>query len=133
MFRTRCLIAVVVSCGFLPLSASAQNFTANGVKIRYLDEGKGDAVVLVHGLFADTFWNWQINGVVKDLSKDHRVISIDLPGHGIFSDRPLNKEAYGEQYVDDVALLLDHLKLKKAHLVGYSMGGMITMKFMVKH
>jgi pimeloyl-ACP methyl ester carboxylesterase len=69
--------------------------TSNGVKIRYLDEGKGEPVVLIHGLFSSTLINWQLPRVVKELAKDHRVIALDLSGHG-FSDRPLNKEAYGE-------------------------------------
>lgn len=110
----------------------AQNFTVKGVKIAYLDKGKGEPVVLVHGLFSSTLINWQLTGVVNELSKDHRVVSLDLPGHG-FSDRPMNKEAYGEQLVDDVIALMDHLKIKKAHIVGYSLGGMITVKLMVKY
>ncbi|MSQ93839.1 MAG: alpha/beta hydrolase [Gemmataceae bacterium] len=110
----------------------AQTFTAKGVKIAYLNEGKGGPVVLVHGLFSSTFINWQLPGIVAELKKTHQVISLDLPGHG-FSARPLDKEAYGIQMVDDVALLMDHLKIKKAHIVGYSLGGMITFKFMTKY
>jgi pimeloyl-ACP methyl ester carboxylesterase len=112
--------------------AEAQSFDANGVKIRYLDQGKGEPVVLIHGLYSSTLINWQLTGIVTELAKDHRVVSLDLPGHG-FSDRPLDKAAYGVQMVDDVALLMDHLKIKRAHLVGYSLGGMITVKFMTRH
>lgn len=129
----RSFLACAIACALLSAGeARAETFKANGVKLSFLDEGKGEPVVLIHGLFSSTLLNWQLTGVVKDLAKDHRVISLDLPGHG-FSERPLNKEAYGEQLVDDVALLMDHLKIKKAHVVGYSLGGMITVKFMAKH
>jgi pimeloyl-ACP methyl ester carboxylesterase len=108
------------------------NFQAKGVKIAYAVKGKGEPVVLVHGLFSSGLINWGLTGVVDDLAKDHQVIIFDLPGHG-FSDKPAKKEAYGAQLADDVVLLLDHLKIKKAHVVGYSLGGMITMKVLAKH
>src|SRR5262249_44220850 len=49
------------------------------------------------------------------------------------SDKPLKEEAYGPELVEDVVRLLDHLKIKKAHIVGYSMGGIIAANFIVKH
>lgn len=131
MFRAAILCAVAAALSF-PNQSLAQSFQAKGVKIAYLSEGKGEPVILIHGLFSSTLLNWQLTGIVKELAKDHRVISLDLPGHG-FSDRPLDKEAYGVQMVDDVVLLMDHLKIKKAHLVGYSLGGMITVKMMTKY
>lgn len=131
MFPHRSVFALVLICLAAGL-AQAQSFTAKGVKIRYLSEGKGEPIILIHGLYSSTFINWQLPGIVKELARDHRVISLDLPGHG-FSERSLDKEAYGLQMVDDVALLMDHLKIKKAHIVGYSLGGMITVKFMSKH
>jgi pimeloyl-ACP methyl ester carboxylesterase len=57
---------------------------------------------------------------------------LDLPGHGE-SDKPENEAAYGVQMVEDVRLLLDHLKIRKAHVVGYSLGGMVTAKFLTMH
>jgi pimeloyl-ACP methyl ester carboxylesterase len=128
MRHVHVLIVMAIAAPF----AKAQSFDAKGVTIRYLDQGKGEPVVLIHGLYSSTLINWQLTGIVTELAKDHRVVSLDLPGHG-FSDRPLAKEAYGVQMVDDVALLMDHLKIKKAHLVGYSLGGMMTMKFMTRH
>jgi pimeloyl-ACP methyl ester carboxylesterase len=133
MVPLRLIVVFAIACAMLPSGrARAENFTVKGVKINYLDKGKGEPVVLIHGLFSNTLVNWQLTGVVEDLAKDHRVISLDLPGH-LFSDRPLNKEAHGEQLVDDVIALMDHLKIKKAHIVGYSLGGMITVKLMAKH
>ena len=107
-------------------------FDANGVKIHYLIAGEGEPVVLIHGLHSSAEINWQLPGVIRALAVDHQVIAIDLPGHGR-SESPEKPEAYGLQLVEDVILLLDHLKVKRAHLVGYSLGGMVALKVTSKH
>ncbi|MEO8498514.1 MAG: alpha/beta fold hydrolase, partial [Planctomycetota bacterium] len=76
--------------------------------------------------------NWDLPGTTSLLAKDHQVIWLDVPGHGS-SDKPTNDEAYGPELVEHVARLMDHLQIKQAHLVGYSMGGIITANFVVKH
>jgi pimeloyl-ACP methyl ester carboxylesterase len=111
---------------------TSHTFTAKGVKLHYLSAGKGETVVLIHGLHSSAEINWKLTGVVGELAKTHRVLALDLPGHGR-SEKPKNDSAYGLQVVDDVALLLDELKIKKAHVVGYSLGGMVTMKFLTKY
>lgn len=110
----------------------SQSFDAKGVKIHYLVAGKGEPVILIHGLHSSAAMNWQMPGVLSELAKDHQVIALDLPGHGK-SDKPEKPEAYGVQVVEDVVLLMDHLKIKKAHVVGYSLGGMTAAKLMALH
>jgi pimeloyl-ACP methyl ester carboxylesterase len=112
--------------------ARLRSFDARGVKIHFLVAGQGEPVVLIHGLHSSAEINWKLTGVVAELAKDHQVIAFDLPGHGR-SDRPENEDAYGLQLVEDVVLLLDHLKIEKAHVVGYSLGGMVALKFLAKH
>ncbi len=111
---------------------ASQTFDANGVKIHYFVEGSGDPVVLIHGLYSSAELNWRVPGVMAALAKDHKVIALDLPGFGL-SDRPDREDAYGLQMVEDVVLLLDHLKIQKAHVVGYSMGGMVALKLISRH
>jgi len=113
-------------------STRFRSFDAKGVKIHFLVEGKGEPVVLIHGLHSSAEINWRMTGVVAELAKDHQVIAFDIPGHGQ-SDRPENEDAYGLQVVEDVVLLLDHLKIDRAHLVGYSVGGMVALKFLARH
>ena len=113
-------------------SSSSRTFEAHGVKIHYLVAGSGEPVVLIHGWHSSADINWRLNGVFTDLAQDHEVIAFDLPGHGR-SDKPEADEAYGLQMVDDVVLLLDHLKIQKAHVVGYSMGGMVVAKLLAMH
>jgi pimeloyl-ACP methyl ester carboxylesterase len=111
---------------------SPDTFDSDGCKISYIDEGQGTPVVLIHGWHASAELNWGLPGLIGALSKDYRVIAIDVRGHGR-SDKPTDENEYGTNLVDDVERLLDHLKIKKAHIVGYSMGGIITANFVVKH
>jgi pimeloyl-ACP methyl ester carboxylesterase len=108
------------------------NFDANGVKIVYSVQGKGEPVVLIHGWLSSAGINWALPGISALLAKNYQVIALDVRGHGL-SDKPAKVEAYGPELVEDIVRLLDHLKIKKAHIVGYSMGGIITAKFLAKH
>jgi pimeloyl-ACP methyl ester carboxylesterase len=140
MMRFRCLPLVLAACvGLLQcgsLSAAddlkIESFDSKGVKIAYFTQGKGEPVVLIHGWLSSAGINWLLPGISTALAKDHQVIALDVRGHGL-SDKPLKEEAYGPELVEDVARLLDHLKIKKAHIVGYSMGGIIAAKFTVKY
>lgn len=109
-----------------------QFFDSNGVRIHYTDEGSGEPVVLVHGLAVNADINWRIPGITRRLRKNYRVISLDVRGHGL-SDKPHEASAYGAEMAEDVVRLLDHLKIDKAHVIGYSMGGFITMKLIASH
>jgi len=122
--------ALLLLIGLLPAVVSAQDkfFTSNGVRIRYVDQGTGEPVVLVHGYTNDIERNWFETGVFPNFVKDHRVIALDLRGHGK-SDKPHDPKAYAE-LGQDVLRLLDHLNIVRAHIVGYSLGGIITAKLL---
>jgi pimeloyl-ACP methyl ester carboxylesterase len=60
------------------------------------------------------------------------VIAPDLRGHGQ-SGKPAGEAAYGTQMVEDLVRLMDHLGIKQARVVGYSMGGIILLKLLVLH
>src|SRR4051794_26647861 len=128
------LAALAILAGHAGVSrASAdETFDSNGVKINYSVKGKGEPVILIHGWLSSGWINWDLPGTTDLLAKDFQVIRIDMPGHGR-SDRPTKDEAYGPELVEHVIRLMDHLKIKKAHIVGYSMGGIITAKLLAKH
>src|SRR5690554_1487366 len=89
--------------------------------IAYIDEGKGDkTILLVHGLASNAgFWRYNI----KELSKNNRVIAIDLPGYGK-SDK--GDYPYGmDYYASQIKQFIEKLSLKNVTLVGHSMGGQI--------
>jgi pimeloyl-ACP methyl ester carboxylesterase len=114
-------------------AASAQDrfFDSGGVRIRYVDYGAGLPVVLVHGFTANIERSWIETGVLPDLARDYRVIALDLRGHGR-SDKPHDPRAYDDVGLD-VIRLLDHLDISRAHVVGYSLGGIIVAKLLTTH
>ena len=112
--------------------AEDQSFDSNGVQIHYVVEGKGEPVILIHGFTADIDKNWRLPGILGTLAKNYQVIAIDNRGHGK-SDKPHDPQKYGIEMVEDVVRLMDHLKIKQAHVIGYSMGGIITAKLLTTH
>lgn len=130
----RILIAVLACAAALaqPATTRADEFDSAGVKIHYVVQGHGDPVILIHGLYASAAINWGLPGITADLAKHYRVIAYDNRGHGQ-SDKPEAEDQYGVPMAEDVVRLMDHLNIPKAHVVGYSMGGMITMKLLTLH
>ncbi len=104
---------------------------ANGVKIRYIDTGKGEAIVLLHG-GTSNLESWTSRGVVDNLAKDFRVIAFDARGHGK-SDSPRDPAAYGRQQALDVVRILDALKIERAHIVGFSLGSSTVAQLLTLH
>ena len=109
-------------------------FDSNGVKIRYAVAGEGEPIVLVHGWMSDaTMWGMDAARNPKlDPPPGFRVIALDCRGHGQ-SDKPHDRALYGTEMAMDVVRLMDHLKIPKAHLVGYSMGAFIVGKIAAAH
>jgi pimeloyl-ACP methyl ester carboxylesterase len=114
------------------IHAEEGTFDSDGVKIHYVIEGKGEPVVLIHGFAADIQTNWGLPGILKALAKDYQVIALDLRGHGK-SGKPHEAKQYGKAMMEDVVRLIDHLKIKRAHIVGYSMGGGIALELLMHH
>jgi pimeloyl-ACP methyl ester carboxylesterase len=134
---TRTIRPFSIGCCLLFLASSRLYsadgyFDSNGVKIHYSVQGKGEAVVLVHGFTVFPLIQWDLPGITSALAKDYRVICIDCRGHG-FSGKPHDPKKYGREMVDDVVRLLDHLQIKRAHIVGYSMGGFITLNMLARY
>jgi len=104
-------------------------FDSEGVNIRYEDVGSGKSIVLLHGYTMNSNM-WDNSLLLKTLSKSHRVITVDLRGHGL-SDKPSEPEEYGPKIGKDIIRLLDHLNIQKAHLVGFSMGAYVVGRLLV--
>jgi pimeloyl-ACP methyl ester carboxylesterase len=103
------------------------SFHNGSVEIAYLDEGEGDPIVLVHGFASSKNVNWVYPAWVSTLTKaGRRVIALDNRGHGD-SQKLYDPEEYHIGIMaSDVIALMDHLKLDRADMMGYSMGGRIT-------
>lgn len=93
-------------------------------KISYTDSGAGSAIVLLHG-FLENKKMWQ--DYVTLFSEKHRIITIDLLGHG--KSEPLRYVHSMEENANVVHEVLEHLKIEKAIILGHSMGGYVGLAF----
>ena len=108
-----------------PHSGYAQ---VNGLKMYYEMHGNGQPLILLHGglgssdLFRD---------ILPELSRNRQVIAVDLQAHGRTADidRPLSYQAMA----DDIAALIRYLKLEKADVMGYSVGGEVALRTAIQH
>jgi pimeloyl-ACP methyl ester carboxylesterase len=134
---TRRLRLMVILLGLFALHGFAldrvlaqdQFFDSDGVRIRYVEQGSGPPVVLLHGFSGNLDASWIETGVLPNLATDYRVIALDYRGHGK-SDKLHDPKSYGLQMGQDVVRLLDHLHIARAHIVGHSLGAIITAKLL---
>ncbi|HUN97741.1 MAG TPA: alpha/beta hydrolase [Bradyrhizobium sp.] len=103
------------------------SFHNGDVEIAYLDEGEGDPIVLVHGFASSKTVNWVYPTWVSELRKHgYRVIALDNRGHGD-SEKLYDSENYHIGVMaGDITALMDHLKIERADIMGYSLGGRMT-------
>lgn len=131
--RTLALIVCLAVAGPARAQHAARSFDSNGVPIQYVDQGRGAPVVLLHGFTGSYARHWEAPGLIVALeSAGYRVIAMDCRGHGE-SGKPHDAGQYGLEMVQDVLRLLDHLRIDRAHIVGYSMGGGIATQLLVRY
>jgi pimeloyl-ACP methyl ester carboxylesterase len=101
----------------------------NGIVTHYEDTGQGPVVVLIHGHSFDLrMWKYQV-GTLVDMG--YRVVRYDVRGHGRST---VTESGYTwDNYSLDLAGLVKHLDTPPLHLVGFSMGGGIALKFALDH
>jgi len=120
------LVPAIVSAQETPTVGYAP---VNGLKMYYEVHGSGDPVVLLHGAYMTIPGNW--TGWIGELSKTRKVIAVEMQGHGRTAD--INRDLSFENLSDDVASLLDHLKIRSADVIGFSMGGGVAMECAIRH
>ncbi|MEO5806776.1 alpha/beta hydrolase [Devosia sp.] len=106
---------------------SLPTFQSDGLMLAYEVYGEGPPVLCIHGFASSGKVNWLDTGWVDTLTKaGYQAITIDNRGHGL-SDKPYDPELYHPQAMADDALrLLDHLGIRQAIVMGYSMGARIA-------
>jgi pimeloyl-ACP methyl ester carboxylesterase len=120
------LVPVLVSVQQKPTTGYAP---VNGLKMYYEVHGSGEPVVLLHGAFMTITNNW--TAWIGELSKTRKVIAVEMQGHGRTAD--IERDISPANLADDVAALLDHLKIARADILGYSMGGGVAMQCAIRH
>jgi len=95
----------------------------NGISLFYTDQGKGELVLLIHGL-GSSREDWELQLPV--LTPSYRVVAVDLRGHGQ-SSKPAGPYSL-EMFAGDVAALIEALDIGPCHVVGLSLGAMTTLE-----
>jgi pimeloyl-ACP methyl ester carboxylesterase len=128
---TAALLFLSVAAFGEPAEPAHDYFTASdGIKIHYMTlGGEGSWVVLIHGYTDTAERMWFSTGIAQALAANHRVVALDNRNHGL-SDKPVER---GPGKAEDVVELMDHLKIEKAHIHGYSMGGGLTGRLLAGH
>ncbi|HQZ12283.1 MAG TPA: alpha/beta hydrolase [Devosia sp.] len=125
MFKA--LIAAALAAA-LAGPALAETAAINGLDMYYEVTGDGPPLVLLHGAYGSAD-DWK--GLTPTFAATHKVIAVDLQAHGRTTDR--DTPITYEDMADDVAALLDHLKIGDATIFGYSMGGGVALQVAVRH
>jgi pimeloyl-ACP methyl ester carboxylesterase len=126
--------AIAVLTAILPVQAretpvmpNANFADVNGQHVFYSRHGAGKPLILLHGgINPDSF-----GSNLAKLARGRQVIAVHLQAHGRTpdTDRPLRSETMG----DDIAALISHLKLGKADVMGYSLGGSVALQTAIRH
>lgn len=109
--------------------AEEKTLEVEGVKISYLEEGRGKKnIIFIHG-FSGSSNNW--TEIFPYLEDEFKIYALDLPGFGS-SDKPLDIKFNVSIYADYILKFMDKLKIEKAIFCGNSLGGAISVKIYLK-
>jgi pimeloyl-ACP methyl ester carboxylesterase len=114
------------------MPATQGSFRYNGQRIAFADHGEGErTLILIHGLLMNRHMYDQL--APEMASRGVRVITVDLLGHGD-SDMPADMRAYSmSAFADQVAALIDHLKLDRPIVGGTSLGANVSLEMAARH
>ena len=87
--------------------------SCGNMRMHYVDEGEGPVVLLLHACPA---WSFAFRNLIKDLSKDHRVIAPDMIGYGL-SDKPDDYDYTLDSHIDNLERLTEELGISKASIL----------------
>lgn len=118
-----CMLQFTTSCIQISKSEKMKEIKRDNAIINYNFTGSGDTTLLfVHGSYIDqTYWKQQVDY----FSKNYKVVTFDLPGHGKSGTERKHWSVQG--FADDVITVIRELELKNVVLIGHSMGGDINL------
>lgn len=102
----------------------------NGVRLHYVEEGKGPLILFLHG-FPEFWYAWK--DLLPELGRDRRAVALDMRGYNL-SSRPEAVDAYGiPVLVEDVRAVAEQLDAERFVLVGHDWGGVVAWAFAAAH
>jgi len=124
------IMMITIMQSYAQIKPSAQGLVhLKDSKVYYEIYGTGKPIVLLHGAFMTISTNW--SQLIPELSKNRKVIAIELQGHGHspYSDRKFDHAILAA----DVAEVMDYLKIEHAAVLGYSFGGAVAYQFAIQY
>lgn len=108
---------------------SSKFIPLDGMNVHYRDQGAGSAILLIHGSNS-SLQTWE--GWEEVLKRQFRVISVDLPGHGLTGPNPsgIYDSLSLERFVDNFS---NAIGLQHFSIVGNSLGGLIAWNYVIRH
>ena len=104
--------------------------TSSGHQLHYIDEGKGEPIVFVHG---NPSWSFEFRHLIKKLQLDYRCIALDHIGFGLSSRSSCHEDHHPKFHAQNFIALMDHLKLQNVTLFLTDWGGPIGLEFARKY
>ncbi len=132
--RTRVIITIALLTGVISIGQtklgdlSYESIEVYGQTLRYVEKGKGETLILLHGLGSNSE-RWIYN--IDELAKTYNVISLEQVGFG-YSDKPVVPYR-GATLVEFLNEFMDQKEIKKATIIGNSMGGWVAALFAISH
>ncbi|MHB1043156.1 MAG: alpha/beta fold hydrolase [Eubacteriales bacterium] len=101
----------------------------DGYKIHYLDEGRGETLLMLHG---NPTWCYLYRNFVRELSRDYRCIVPDFLGFGL-SDKPVNADYSLQAQLKKFSLFVEKMGLADLTLIGHDIGGIVGLSWAAGH
>ena len=101
----------------------------NGLHLYYDEHGEGFPLVLLHGGLMTIELNFAV--ALPALAQRHRVIAVELQGHGRTAD--IDRSPTFAHFAADVVALLDHLRIERADVLGFSLGGLTGYELVISY
>jgi pimeloyl-ACP methyl ester carboxylesterase len=101
-------------------------------RLYFEDAGTGEAILTTHGLSENGTY-WSLPGVTDGLARGHRVVSLDMRGHGrsVTTGEPAGYDV--DTMAEDLGALADHLGIERFHLLSHATGGMVALRYARAH
>ncbi len=115
--------------GLRGMDATSGYADVNGLHMYYEVQGEGSPLVLLHGGVQSI--DLSFAGLIPQLVGRHRVIGVELQGHGRTAD--IDRKSTSTALAGDVVALLDHLGVDRAHVLGFSLGAAVALELAVSH
>ena len=123
------ILFLVIGNSYAQVKPKTGYAPVNGLKMYYEVHGEGQPLVLIHGSFMTI--NTAFGAFIPELSKNRKVIALELQGHGRTAD--IDRPFSFESMADDITELLKYLKIESADVLGYSLGGAIALQVAIRH